>query len=163
MPLLSECRHSPTGHFTIANQVPSLVQSSEPRPIPTPIHTNEDITIGITHVVQHFEVSTLMFPILKCTCCGVVQSFHGGPDFPDKPLFSHLHLTAQPKDAYHCTGACCKGGQFWSTTRPSIMSVYYHSHGVQSNPPPNCVICDTCAKEVKSDINGLLGEPYLFR
>jgi hypothetical protein len=122
---------------------------------------DDDITNDITRVGRRFEVSTLMFPILKCACCGVVQPFHNDPDFPDKPLLSRLHLATQPKDAHHCTGACCKGGQVWATDRPSVMSVYCQSHGVQRNPPPNCVICDRCAKEVKSDYNGLIGELYL--
>ena len=121
-----------------------------------------DMINTITRVGRRFEVSTLMFPILKCACCGVVQPFHDNPDFPDKPLLPRLHFIAHPKDAYHCTGAWYKGGQFWATDCPSIMRIYCRSHGVQSNPPRNCAICDTCANEVKFDTTGLVRELYFL-
>ena len=75
---------------------------------------------------RRFEVSQLMFPVLKCACCGVVRPFHGDPEFPNNTgqVIQRHHLTVEPKDAYHCTCNHCHGIQFWAIGKHTIMRAF---------------------------------------
>ena len=157
-PVASDIPNS-SSHFHSPDRLPNLVQRQHPRPIPTPVTMDPDVEREHTRIGRRFEVSQLMFPVLKCACCGVVRPFHDDPDFPNSPaqVLPRHHLAVRPKDAYHCTGQCCDGSQFWATGRPVIMAAYRRAHGVSRSPLPNCTVCSECADEVKTKDNGMLG------
>ena len=153
-PLSSRHENSSPHLFTNQDPVPDLLQRSAPRPVPTWINMHPDMTHNIVMSGCRFEASLLLFPILKCACCGWTSPYHDDPEFPDNPPLQRSHLNIKPKDAHHCTGECCRGSQLWSLSRPKIMKAYLEQHTASVNPPDNAVICQLCSDKVPAKYVG---------
>ena len=147
-----------SSHGLPRQRLPRLVERQRPCKIPTPVTMDGDVKHAHMLLGRCFKVSQLMFPVLKCACCGVVRPFHDDLEFLDKTgqLIQRHHLTVEPKDAYHCTCDHCHGSQFWPTGRSAIMRAFRDAHGVSQRRRPNCTICLDCANKAKTSDNGLV-------
>jgi hypothetical protein len=130
------------------------ILDSKPRPFPTLKPMDKDARDKQALYGRTFELSMLMFDVKKCSCCGstvpcnvdpLVVSMNAGKPFRLK------HFRAAFHPAWHCQcDAFCRGGQFFSATRPKEMRLFSDKHGGHSPAQqlgvdaPNALLCHSC-------------------
>ena len=122
----------------------------DPKPYPSvsPIHSRMLHRHAIAG--RRFEISMLLFKVLKCSCCGVVMPSHSDPLFPTKNIpFERTHFYKNFHPAYKCTcSGVCKGEQFYSFNRPTHKEWFLQHHDNQVFPDtPNVLLCTSCHTE----------------
>ena len=108
---------------------------------------------------RRYELSTLLFNVQSCSCCGLVKPGHDDPHFPENTPFERKHLMIKYHPAWECRcDNYCKGSQFYCAKRKTHISHYQRLHS-NLNPwevlncnknEPNAVLCTNCYNEVHS-------------
>ena len=136
---------------------------SRPRPYPSPVHMTKESTLMHTVIGRGFEISSKMYRVFKCDCCGFVKPGHDDPGFPTDVVFEQNNLLKRKHPAFHCScKEVCKGSQFYCANIPMQKHWFYQQH--QRHPrdllnlPPrgkNATICNDCHNEISShNVNG---------
>ena len=159
-----------------AEMLPDDVESilnNAPKAYPSAVRMSEESMDKHIRCGRDFEISVQLHRVNRCDCCGRVQPGHIDPAFPNSGNipFQKDHLTMKYHPAWKCECDYCKGGQFYSPSRPTVMNKYKAHHNAL--PPweflqlnrhePNAFICDNCHKEVGSkDVDGEIYFVFTF-
>ena len=138
--------------------------NTKPRAYQTPVKMSEEVMSE--HISQDFDISSLLYEVEMCDCCGPVQPGHADPLVSVKdslytsPPFHRMTLVNQCHDAWLCKCNYCDGdqgghhGQFWPAKRWELIRYYRDVHDGEhrghflSLTSPNARICDKCYHEV---------------
>ena len=123
---------------------------SLPRPYPSPVDMTEESTLNHTVIGRRFEMSSEMYRVVKCDCCGFVKPGHDYPASPTGVVFERTHLLNKMHPEFHCSRKeFCKGSQFYCANRPTHKYWFYQQHPSHPrdllNLPPgetNATICN---------------------
>ena len=148
------------------------ILNNAPKAYPSAVRMSKESTEKHIRCGRDFEISVQLHRVNRCDCCGRVQPGHIDPAFPnsgDIP-FQKDHLTMKYHPAWKCECDYCKGGQFYSPSRSTVMDEYKAHHNAQApweflqlnRHEPNAFICDNCHKEVgPKDVEGEIYTLYL--
>ena len=135
------------------------ILDSNPLPYSSPVAISEDLKNKATLHGRLYELSTLLFNVKSCSCCGLVKPGHDDPHFPENTPFERKHLMIKYYPAWECRcDNYCKGSQFYCAKRKTHISHYQRLHS-NLNPwellncnknEPNAVLCTNCYNEVHS-------------
>lgn len=145
------------------------ILNNTPKAYPSSVRMSDESMAKHIRCGRDFEISVQLHSVNKCDCCGRVQPGHIDPTFPTTTIpFPKAHLTMKYHPAWLCTCDFCKGGQFYSHRRPTILNEYKLRHDSKApwdvldlpKDEPNAFICENCHKEVGSQ--EVEGEYTLF-
>lgn len=134
--------------------------SNNPRPYPSPVHLDEAQLKAHVACGRRFELSSLLYSVQMCTCCGRVKPAHVDPCFPSpsKQPFEQRHLSEAYHKAWHCTcDSFCKGSQFYANSRRTVIRFFKLHHNNMSPKDflnlndPNAMLCHNCYTEITGD------------
>jgi hypothetical protein len=141
----------------IPDNVVDALKNNDPMPYPS-IVPLDDECLG-KHVVygRRFEISTLMYDIRQCDCCGKVLPGHCDPNFPKEFPFEQKHFSNTFHNAWKCEcDSFCKGTQFYSHKKRSEINRYKRHHNDQTpceflhvdKSACNAILCKSCYMEI---------------
>ena len=140
--------------------------NTTPRAYPTPVRMDDEAMREHVRAGRDVDISTLLYEVEDCKCCGRVQPGHADPllhgdDSPYKTVpFARTTLVNKYHDAWHCRCEYCNGdqggnhGQFWPVRRPELIRHYRDKHGgshprdFQNGTVEVVRICESCYREV---------------
>ena len=140
--------------------------NTNPRPYQTPVKMSDEAMREHVRAGRDFDISTLLYQVEDCKCCGRVQPGHADPllDVSNSPYktipFARTTLVNKYHDAWHCRCDYCNGdqggnhGQFWPVRRSELIRHYKDKHNgthprdFTRGTVERVRICEACYREV---------------